>query len=89
VELAAQKTLVIGVMPGTVNTGLAKDWPEPKVAPAEVARETLQAVIANQEDVYPGEQAKQVSAQLLLDPKGVEQYMATFLPGMNLAGTNA
>jgi NAD(P)-dependent dehydrogenase (short-subunit alcohol dehydrogenase family) len=88
-ELAAQKTLVIGVMPGTVNTGLAKDWPEPKVAPAEVARETLQAVIANQEDVYPGEQAKQVSAQLLLDPKGVEKYMATFLPGMNLAGTNA
>ncbi len=88
-ELAAQKTLVVAVMPGTVDTGLAKDWPDPKVAPAAVARETLQAVMANQEDVYPGEQAKQVSAQLLVDPKGVEKYMATFLPGMQLAGTNA
>ncbi len=88
-ELAAQKTLVIGVMPGTVDTELAKEWPNPKVAPAEVAREALQALIDNQEDVYPGEQAKQVSAQLLVDPKGVEKYMATFLPGMELAGTNA
>jgi short-subunit dehydrogenase len=88
-ELAAQNTLVIGVMPGTVDTELAKEWPNPKVAPAEVAREALQALIDNQEDVYPGEQAKQVSAQLLSDPKGVENYMATFLPGMELAGTNA
>jgi nucleoside-diphosphate-sugar epimerase len=28
-------------------------------------------------------------AQLLADPKGVEKYMASFLPGMQLAGTNA
>ena len=88
-ELAAQNTLVVGVMPGTVDTELAKAWPDPKVAPAEVVRAALQAVIANEEDVYPGEQASQVSAQLLTDPKGVEKYMASFLPGMELAGTNA
>jgi short-subunit dehydrogenase len=88
-ELAAQKTLVVAVMPGTVDTELAKDWPDPKVAPAEVVRAALQAVMANEEDVYPGEQASQVSAQLLADPKGVEKYMASFLPGMALAGTNA
>lgn len=88
-ELAAQQTLVVGVMPGTVDTDLAKDWPNPKVAPAEVVRAALQAVIDQQEDVYPGEQASQVSAQLLTDPKGVEKYMAGFLPGMALAGTNA
>jgi short-subunit dehydrogenase len=88
-ELAAQNTLVVAVMPGTVDTDLAKDWPNPKVSPAEVARATLQALIDNQEDVYPGEQAAQVSAQLLADPKGVEKYMATFLPGMALSGTNA
>jgi NAD(P)-dependent dehydrogenase (short-subunit alcohol dehydrogenase family) len=85
-ELAAQNTLVIGSMPGTIDTPLAKDWPDPKVAPAEVARATLQAVIDNQEDVYPGEQAAYVSAQLLVDPKGVEKYLATLLPGMILAG---
>ncbi len=88
-ELAAQNTLVVGVMPGTVDTQLAKDWPDPKVAPAEVAKAALQAVTDNHEDVYPGEQATQVSGQLLADPKGVEKYMATFLPGMELAGTTA
>jgi NAD(P)-dependent dehydrogenase (short-subunit alcohol dehydrogenase family) len=88
-ELAAQNTLVLGVMPGTVDTTLAKDWPDPKVPPSEVARATLQALLANQEDVYPGEQATQVSAQLLVDPKGVEKYLASFLPGMVLAGTIA
>ncbi len=88
-ELAGQGTLVIAVMPGTVDTELAKDWPNPKVAPAEVARAALQAVLDGVEDVYPGEQAIQVAAQLLVDPKGVEKYMATFLPGMMLAGTDA
>jgi NAD(P)-dependent dehydrogenase (short-subunit alcohol dehydrogenase family) len=88
-ELAAQNTLVVGVMPGTVDTDLAKAWPDPKVAPAEVVRSALQAVIDQLEDVYPGEQAAQVSAQLLADPKGVEKYMASFLPGMELAGTSA
>jgi short-subunit dehydrogenase len=88
-ELAAQNTLVVGVMPGTVDTAFAKDWPNPKVSPAEVAIAALQAVIDNTEDVYPGEQAAQVSAQLLSDPKSVEKYMASFLPGMALAGTSA
>lgn len=88
-ELAAQNTQVIAVMPGTVDTELTKSWPNPKVAPAEVVRATLQAVMTNVEDVYPGEQATQVSAQLLIDPKGVEKYMASFLPGMELAGSNA
>jgi NAD(P)-dependent dehydrogenase (short-subunit alcohol dehydrogenase family) len=88
-ELAAQGTLVVGVIPGTVDTELAKDWPDPKVAPAEVVRAALQAIADNQEDVYPGEQASQVMAQLLTDPKGVEKYMASFLPGMLLAGTSA
>ncbi len=88
-ELAAQNTLVVAVMPGTVDTNLAKEWPNPKVAPAEVARAALQAVVDGVEDVYPGEQAMQVSAQLLSNPKGVEKYMAGFLPGMVLTGTNA
>jgi uncharacterized protein (DUF2267 family) len=76
-------------MPGTVDTDLAKDWPDPKVSPAEVAQTALRAVEEQIEDVYPGEQATQVSAQLLQDPKGVEKYLATFLPGMELAGTRA
>ena len=49
----------------------------------------LKAVIADEEDVYPGDQTMQVSAQLLVDPKGVEKYMAGFLPGMELAESEA
>ncbi|AFY61397.1 SDR family oxidoreductase [Synechococcus sp. PCC 6312] len=85
-ELMGQGTLVIGVMPGTVNTELAKDWPDPKVEPTEVVKDTLQAVIDGQEDVFPGEQAQQIASQLLTDPKGVEKYLGNFLPGLSLAG---
>ncbi|MBD1854531.1 MULTISPECIES: SDR family oxidoreductase [Leptolyngbya] len=88
-ELGSQGTLVVAVMPGTVDTDLAKDWPDPTVSPAEVAQAAIRAVEEQLEDVYPGEQATQVSGQLLQDPKGVEKYLATFLPGMELAGTQA
>jgi NAD(P)-dependent dehydrogenase (short-subunit alcohol dehydrogenase family) len=75
-ELASQKTLVVGVMPGTVDTGMSKHFPPPKVAPEEVVRAALQAVVDEVEDVYPGEQAQEMQAQLLKDPKAVEKGMA-------------
>ncbi|NDJ18840.1 SDR family oxidoreductase [Myxacorys almedinensis] len=78
-ELASQKTLVVGVMPGTVDTGMSKDFPPPKVAPEEVVRAALQAVIDGVEDVYPGEQAQEMQAQLLQDPKAVEKWMSGIL----------
>ncbi len=79
-ELANQGTLVIGVMPATVDTGMSKDYPPPKVSPVEVVREALQAVANGVEDVYPGEQAKHLAAQLLSDPKAVEKALAQMLP---------
>lgn len=78
-ELASQKTLVVGVMPGTVDTKMSKDFPPPKVAPEEVVRAALQAVVDEVEDVYPGEQAQEMQAQLLQDPKAVEKWMAGIL----------
>lgn len=56
-ELTAQGTLVVAAMPGTVDTKASKDYPPPKVSPAEVAKAALQAVIDGVEEVYPGEQA--------------------------------
>lgn len=79
-ELAAQGTLVVGVMPGTVDTKVSKNFPPPKVSPEIVAQEALQAVIDEVEDVYPGEQAKDMAAQLLKDPKALEKAMAMMLP---------
>ncbi|MEP0873279.1 SDR family oxidoreductase [Trichocoleus desertorum AS-A10] len=75
-ELASQKTLVVGVMPGTVDAGMSKHFPPPKVAPEEVVRAALQAVVDEVEDVYPGEQAQKMQAQLLQDPKAIEKWMA-------------
>jgi NAD(P)-dependent dehydrogenase (short-subunit alcohol dehydrogenase family) len=80
-ELAAQGTLVIGVMPGTVDTEGSRNFPPPKVSPDVVTQEALQAVIDGVEDVYPGEQAKEMAAQLLKDPKSLEKAMAMMLPG--------
>lgn len=79
-ELAAQNTLVVGVMPGTVDTQVSQAFPPPKVAPETVVQEALQAVIDGVEDVYPGEQAQAMAAQLLSDPKGLEKAMAALLP---------
>ena len=57
---------------------------------APVFASTGGGVIVNmeREEVYPGEQAKQVVAQLRTDPKGVEN-MAGFLPGKSLASKHA
>ena len=79
-ELGAQGTLVIGVMPATVDTEFAKNYPPPKVSPGEVVRQTLQAVVDGVEDVYPGEQATYLAAELLKDPKAVEKQVAGLLP---------
>lgn len=79
-ELAAQGTLVIAVMPATIDIGMGKSYPEPKVSPEEVVSDALQAVVDGTEEVYPGEQAKQMAAQLLSDPKGLEKAVAMMLP---------
>jgi short-subunit dehydrogenase len=79
-ELAAQGTLVIAVLPATIDIGMGKSYPDPKVSPEDVVRDALQAVIDQVEDVYPGQQAKEMAAQLLQDPKALEKFVATMLP---------
>lgn len=79
-ELESQGTLVVASMPSTVDTPFTKNYPSPKISPEEVAQVSLNAVIDDIEDVYPGEQAFEISTQLLKDPKGVEKYVAGLLP---------
>lgn len=81
-EVAAQGTLVVAVMPATIDTKFAEFYPPPKVAPEEVVRATLEALASDTEDIYPGEQAAQLSEQILQDPKGIEKYLAGMLPEM-------
>jgi len=79
-ELAAQNTLVVGVMPGAVDTDMAKDFQGPKENPIDVANESLQGVEDGIEDVYPGGMAQGVNAGLGQDPKAVEKEFAGYLP---------
>lgn len=78
-ELQEQGTLVVGVMPGTVDTEGSKNFPPPKVSPEVVVKEALQAVVDGVEDVYPGDQAKAMEKQLKEDPKSLEKEMAKTL----------
>lgn len=79
-ELAAQGTLVVGVMPGYVDTAMAADVTAPKISAAAVVQATLDALSSGQEDVYPGEQATQVAALLQQNPKAVERAFAQQSP---------
>jgi peptide/nickel transport system ATP-binding protein len=80
-ELAKQHTLVVGVMPGAVDTDMARGYQGPKDPPADVANAALDAVEKGLEDVYPGGMAQGVSAGLAKDPKAVEKEFAQYLPG--------
>jgi NAD(P)-dependent dehydrogenase (short-subunit alcohol dehydrogenase family) len=75
-ELLPQGTRVIGVLPGFVDTAMAEGVSAPKIQPSEVVRATLDALLTDQDDVYPGEQASQIAALLLQDPKAVERLFA-------------
>lgn len=79
-ELAGQGTLVVAVLPGTVDTEFSKNSDNPKTAPAAVANAALKAVIDGIEDVYPGEEAQWAIAQLNSDRKALEKQLAKQLP---------
>jgi NAD(P)-dependent dehydrogenase (short-subunit alcohol dehydrogenase family) len=77
-ELAAQGTLVVGVMPGFVDTDMTSGLALPKLAPSAVAAAILDALRTGTEDVYPGEAAAAIASELQRDPKAVERRFASF-----------
>jgi NAD(P)-dependent dehydrogenase (short-subunit alcohol dehydrogenase family) len=79
-ELAKQGTLVVAVMPGAVDTEMERNFPPPKLPPAEAARAALDAVERGAEEVYPGDMAGGISQGLAADPKAVEKDLAKYLP---------
>ena len=80
-ELPSQKTTVIGVMPGAVDTDMAKGFEGPKEKPLDVAEVALQAVEDDLEDVYPGDMAQAVSQGHAQDAKAVEKEFSAYVPG--------
>ncbi len=79
-ELAGQGTGVLAVMPGAVDTDMSRDFPPPKMPPADVAERSLDALENGEEEVYPGDMAQGVSKGLADNPKQVERQFAAYLP---------
>jgi peptide/nickel transport system ATP-binding protein len=80
-ELAAQKTIVVAVMTGAVDTDMSRDYQGPKSSCAEVAQAVLAALQRGEEEVYVGEMPGWINGALMQDPKGIERELAKYLPG--------
>jgi NAD(P)-dependent dehydrogenase (short-subunit alcohol dehydrogenase family) len=80
-ELDANNTLVMAVMPGAVDTDMSRDFPPPKMPPAEVAHAIIDGIITGQEEIFPGEMASGLREGLKADPKAIEKELAGYLPG--------
>ncbi len=59
-ELRAQKTQVVGLHAGFIDTDLTKGIDVPKTTPADVVRQALDAIEANAEEVFVDESSRQV-----------------------------
>jgi NAD(P)-dependent dehydrogenase (short-subunit alcohol dehydrogenase family) len=79
-ELAAQGTLVVAVMPGACDTEMERNFPPPKLPPAEAAKAALDGVEKGHEEVYPGDMAASMHQGLAADPKAIEKDLAKYLP---------
>jgi NAD(P)-dependent dehydrogenase (short-subunit alcohol dehydrogenase family) len=74
-QLAASGTLVIGVLPGFIDTDMARRVTAPKLSPQAVANTIVEALLDGVEDVYPGT-AADIEQALRKDPKAVERQFA-------------
>lgn len=80
-QLRGQGTLVVGAMPGAVDTRLTEGQDMPKMTPAEVASAILGSIESGTEEIYPGDMASGVAAGLAADPQAVEAEFGQMLPG--------
>ena len=78
-EVGRDGVQVCGIYPTVVDTAMSRDIAGPKLAPAELAREILQAIESGAEEVYPGPAAAAYQ-MYLADPKAAERRMAARLP---------
>ncbi|WP_088344736.1 MULTISPECIES: SDR family NAD(P)-dependent oxidoreductase [Rhodomicrobium] len=79
-ELAAKGTTVMAVMPVQIETEMGRNLPEPRLAPAEVAADTFDALEAGLNEVFPGQLSKKAAEAFAADPKAIQARFSTFLP---------
>lgn len=78
-ELKSRGVQVLGVLPVQVDTALGAPLPEPKLTPAEVATGTLDALEADEEEVFPGALSQGAAEAFRADPAGMQAQMANLV----------
>ena len=78
-ELKGRGVQVLGVLPVQVDTALGAPLPEPKLTPAEVATGTLDALEADEEEVFPGALSQGAAEAFRADPAGMQAQMANLV----------
>jgi len=79
-EMAQIGTQVVGVYPSMVDTDMMAGTEGQKMDPRDLAAEVLDAVEADETEVFPGPQAKQIRDNWRKDPAAVERRFAQFTP---------
>ncbi len=79
-ELNQQKTKVIGVYPGPIDTDMASGIDMEKGAPEETAEGILDAIERGEEDVFIDQMAIQFHKDFRNDPKALEKQCSEMLP---------
>jgi NAD(P)-dependent dehydrogenase (short-subunit alcohol dehydrogenase family) len=80
-ELAQQRTQVVALMTGAMDTDMERDFQGPKSAPAEVAKLLLTEIERGAEEVYHGPMPDWINGAMKSDPKALERELAKYLPG--------
>jgi NAD(P)-dependent dehydrogenase (short-subunit alcohol dehydrogenase family) len=73
IELRAQGTLVVGVHPGWVDTGMIAHVSAEKASPEQVVEATFAAVMTGQEEVLPDSRSARIREALRQDPASLER----------------
>jgi NAD(P)-dependent dehydrogenase (short-subunit alcohol dehydrogenase family) len=76
-ELAGQKTHVLGVYPGPIDTDMAEKIDMPKTAPADVGRAIVEALAKGEEDLLPDGTGAEMYGNFRQDPKAFERHLAS------------
>jgi NAD(P)-dependent dehydrogenase (short-subunit alcohol dehydrogenase family) len=75
IEVRRQKTLVVGVYAGYIDTDMASHVAGPKTRPEDVVDATLRGIEAGLEEILADERARTVKAAMLLDPLALDDAM--------------
>ena len=78
-ELKGRGVQVLGVLPVQVDTAMGAAMPEPRLTPADVATDTLDALENGEDEVFPGALSQGAAQAFRADPAGLQAQMASLV----------